>query len=704
MEKIEFEKQLFEAIKKDDLKSFISLMPTNSDLNLCYGRFPLLSLMYLYSSFKLISKYEKLLMPVHNFKQAVSEPFEIYETFKRHARKSLRLFEDDKIVYPILMLAVLNEKIILTNNYKFLYKNEEISQKLQKIYKINYNLAVKPQGVSIEIQRENVTKRQKFIFGVISFVCCLLIALSSVLIALVSNNIGFGTASKPIKISSANEFIQALKNGNQYYVLTSNISISGGTVVNEFSGTISGGDYVVTIDGDFDSPLIKKLSGNLKNLKIKCNNNKLKITQNSSIIAENLTGNIENCEIFGQFNVEYNSSEDAYFGLFASFNEGTISNSKTRVSASLVNNNQTNAYFASMVGINQENAKINNCVAEAGTILADTVDIAGIACQNYGELNLCENNLSLTQTSSKEWHPNVAGVVIQNYGNVIDSINKGELFAESSVKASDDNVYYVFVGGVVCDNYGKIVDSKNYGCITGKGESSNVVIGGIAAQNIYSQNYDGTISSSLSKNDIFAFSESGQVCTGGAVGVNGAILLLSGFVGSIDANSNSSEDKQVFVNKLEKPATVFAGGVVGINQASPVQKCYADVNFLNVSESEDVIKTYAGVIANVGIIKYKVRTNEGDESYDNLDRQEVLSGAFTYLSNNYFVKNVSVKLAGTGIYAIYLKQNIVNLTYQTGELREITEQMISDIYNESVKVFIECKDISEIPTEVIIDG
>ena len=35
MEKIEFENRLLDAIKKDDLKSFSLLMPTNADLNLC---------------------------------------------------------------------------------------------------------------------------------------------------------------------------------------------------------------------------------------------------------------------------------------------------------------------------------------------------------------------------------------------------------------------------------------------------------------------------------------------------------------------------------------------------------------------------------------------------------------------------------------------------------------------------------------------
>ena len=122
MEKIEFENNLLEAIKKDDLKSFSLLMPTNADLNLCYGRFPILSLLYLYSSFKILSKFEKALLPIHNFR-IVEERNEIYKKFKTRAKKSIRFFSNDEIIFPVLMLGVLNEREILKHNFKFLFKN-----------------------------------------------------------------------------------------------------------------------------------------------------------------------------------------------------------------------------------------------------------------------------------------------------------------------------------------------------------------------------------------------------------------------------------------------------------------------------------------------------------------------------------------------------------------------------------------------------
>ena len=80
MEKLELER-LFEAIRKDDLKSFSSVMLSKSDLNISFGRFPILSLLYLYGSYKILEKYERFLLPIHNF-QVVEENYDAYLTQK----------------------------------------------------------------------------------------------------------------------------------------------------------------------------------------------------------------------------------------------------------------------------------------------------------------------------------------------------------------------------------------------------------------------------------------------------------------------------------------------------------------------------------------------------------------------------------------------------------------------------------------------
>ena len=129
MEKQELER-LFEAIKKDDLKSFSSVMLSKSDLNISFGRFPILSLLYLYGSYKILEKYERFLLPIHNF-NVVEEYYDAYLKFKKHAKKSLKIFVlNEKIIHPIEMLAILDERFLLNKYYKKLFKNEEISQNL----------------------------------------------------------------------------------------------------------------------------------------------------------------------------------------------------------------------------------------------------------------------------------------------------------------------------------------------------------------------------------------------------------------------------------------------------------------------------------------------------------------------------------------------------------------------------------------------
>jgi hypothetical protein len=65
-------------------------------------------------------------------------------------------------------------------------------------------------------------------------------------------------------------------------------------------------------------------------------------------------------------------------------NSGQILNSDIEVNASLINNNESNAYFGGVVGVNE--GTITNGSVKAGLIQADTVDLAGVACQNYGTI------------------------------------------------------------------------------------------------------------------------------------------------------------------------------------------------------------------------------------------------------------------------------------------------------------------------------
>lgn len=772
MEKVEFEKQLLEAIKKDDLKSFTFLMPTNADLNLCYGRFPILSLLYLYSSFKILAKYEKYLMPIHNFKKTY-EPIEIYKTFKTRAKKTLRFFEGEEIVYPILMLGVLNEKMILENNYKFLYKNAEICELLSKIYILNHKLSIIQDSEKIAIQSKKLTKSNFLWTGLLSLVMCFMVTISCLSMVFVKRTSGLGTLNNPIQIATAAEFKKALKTGKRYYNLNDDIELTVDFSVNEFSGTIYGNGHKVKLLGDFSSALIKNLSGNLTDLKFYLTENKIKITQNSAIISEKHSGNIENCEIIGNFDLEFMGDEGLYFGLFSSSNSGRISNCSVSVSAGLVNGKQSDAYFGGLVGINEEKGEIENCATDGGVIQADTVDLSGLACENNGKIVSSVNRMELNQTSSKEWHPNVAGIAIKNNGTIDGCKNQANLFAESTLAVAglDDSgeeySYSVILGGVSCENYGKVLSSENHGLVCGvgkisgiitggvatinygtidfcknfgeinstsarsergqdvngskysyymisggvagnnyntisnsrsfgdivaKGNVANIISGGLVAQNSSSGDLVGVVEKSLAKNHITAKSETGQVCVGGVVGVNSSSISSCGFVGDIDADTNSTEDEQIFSYKVETAVVVFAGGIVGVNQGSSVQSCYADANFVGTDavghaeegETSTARKIYAGICANIGI-------------YYRTDYIYGYTSALQSFSGNYYVAKNSLSHAfGTSAVVMFNQ-------YLSGTLDEVTDTLLQEYFGSNQTAMIKVSALSDIPAEVVID-
>ena len=90
--------EIFIAIKKDDIKAFDKHMAEPHAKEIAFGRFPLLSLCYLYDSSKIIKKYENELIKINNYIR-FAENDEMYSKFKAIAHRVLRLYVgDNKVV------------------------------------------------------------------------------------------------------------------------------------------------------------------------------------------------------------------------------------------------------------------------------------------------------------------------------------------------------------------------------------------------------------------------------------------------------------------------------------------------------------------------------------------------------------------------------------------------------------------------------
>ena len=128
--------KILEAIKKDSVSSFKHLVENREYLSLCYGRFPILSLCYLWGSWRIISKYETQLAQIKDY-IFVDEDEESYIKLKKNAKRALRLFVGDgKIIEPYEMLAVLESNIRLKRYLKKYPLDEKEYKRIERIYDI----------------------------------------------------------------------------------------------------------------------------------------------------------------------------------------------------------------------------------------------------------------------------------------------------------------------------------------------------------------------------------------------------------------------------------------------------------------------------------------------------------------------------------------------------------------------------------------
>lgn len=619
-------RQIFEAIKNDNLKEFSSVFDVQENSNLSFGRFPVLSVMYLFGAYSILSKYEKYLIRVGNFVETY-EPFEIYKKFKTKAGKSLRFFAcGDLKCYPVLMLAVLNEDELLKKKYKKLYKTVEISQILTKIYNLNAKIEINIIDDKLTIPKRKT--KQKPCFILTSIFLAVVISLSSFSLLFVSKKYGLGISSSPIMVSTEGDLISALKSDNKYYKLKNDIELVGAEQVENFSGILDGGGYTITIKNQ-QHALIKNLTGTVKNLKIEAENMVGEISQNFAILAEKVEGFAVNLYISLKIDVNFNVSEDTYLTMVTVENHGIIDQVSIDLFGEAKNDGTKNCYVSGVVGENY--GTIKNSVTYSNDLTADTVDISGIAISNYGTISHCYNSLRMTQVSNKEWHPNVSGISNANSGTIDSCANYASLTAKSTLQtlpkneSESESQIYVLAGGISTQNTGTISNSRNFGDIKTYAVVATCYSGGIVAQHIVGSESDCAISKSKAKCSLTASSEKGQAYIGGISAFSSGSISNSAFEGDIFMDSSSN---------------AFCGGLVGLNNydyngegVGVVRNSYA-VPVFNLINSENSEKIF-----NFGLIGLVQTT----------------ANVFP-CSNCYYVKNDSFAIDGTnypGCYTAY---------------------------------------------------
>ena len=524
--------KILEAIKKDSLSSFKYLTENRDYLSLCYGRFPILSLCYLYGSWRIISKYEKQLALIKDY-IFVEEDEEAYIKLKKNSKRALRLFVGDgKVIEPYEMLAVLESNIRLKRYLKKYPVDEKDYKRIERIYLMTRKQETSINNGRLKIKSEKISAGKLATIIVSTFVCCVLIVLSSLFLyftTLVPN----GTEEHPYVIRNGESF-ENLISETAYSELDADITISA--LDKDYTGVLNGNHHTITIN-DFTKPLFENMKGYIKDLTIVINNCTLNAEDHLSPVCVNNDGTLENVSVvinnctINIINNVTESGNSRYVGLICARNYGNIKSCKVTVNNLTLNGvSNVNGCFGAIAGYNSN--IVDGCATLEGNIVSDTIDLGGIVGENAqtGNVLNCTNNANIKQeTTVVTWSPNVAGIVYMNYGLIQNCINNGTISAYQTGETTDN--LNVFAAGITCVNNYVINHCKNTGDIVVESKSSIVFMGGICAysraENMFSRpeiDNCGSIGKAIIKNN-----ENLDTYCGGIIGFNGSCIVTYAF-------------------------------------------------------------------------------------------------------------------------------------------------------------------------------
>ena len=500
------EEKLIQAIERDDIKEFDDLMKNARCGVFRLGRFPVLSLMYLYNSKKIISAYGESLIKITAWEE-MREPATVAKAFSEKAGKCLRLYLSE-VVSPLEMLLILDRIKELKRAYPLAKPSSAVRARLNSIYSVKYSLEIKYEGDDIIIPRRPLSHGEK---KKIATVClCSFLAVAVAVAAPVT-----AIALIPEKDESeVTKFGEIDFNANETYTLKEDIRIPDNYSIEKMNCTIDGGGNKLILGKGAN---LGSLAGKISNLVIESSGSPIfsviseagelssvtvnvsadiQTSRSSAFISLANYGRIDGIElnVSGKISAVVESSEISFGGMVLgnyspSLNVcGTISNCTVNYSDfTLTGETYANGAFGGIAGYN--NGAIVGCTV-TGSIAADTFDLAGVCVENGGLLSKNINRANLSQVSDDDgWNPVVSGIVYSNTGAIEDCENRGSLTAKSTGN-SEEGGLSVSVAGIAVSNYiqyiygteyGKIDGCINSGAITAECNEI-VVVGGIVAR------------------------------------------------------------------------------------------------------------------------------------------------------------------------------------------------------------------------------
>lgn len=620
------QRDLLEAIKNDDVKRYAVLADGRVG-SLRMGRFPILSLFYLYNAKKLTSLYEDEYV-LKNGWEELPEPPELSTKFSKVAGKALRLYQNE-VVSPLEMALLLGKTGKVRRLCPSVRLTSAQKDRMVSLYSVNYSLPVRftDRGIEIPNPPMGYEKKKKIFLAAASLILVAAVLISTPFI--VNVFVPFIGADTPYEEGPvdptpdptpdpAGDYIEAADfseidfTSTKAYKLTSDVVLPVGFFVETVNCTLDGDGKKVTSTGG--CPVFGTVVGTVKNIDFVITSGTWETTENFSFVAQYNRGAMENLSlnVSGKLvgRAGENAQEELYLAGFA------LSNTATNASTGLIKGCSAqydlelecevaaNASFAGICAVN--NRTVQEC-STSGEITSKNCDVGGICVKNGYLLYQDVNEASISQqTEQEKWSPLCAGVTIKNtasfYVNstVRECENKGAVTVRSDFRsegAFEEGRDFAGAesGGIVGNNDGGMVyDCVNSGAVTATSVECVTYAGGICAMtqtlNSSFSTSTPTLSGCVNSGVVTVETErtsgfSAGIC---AVGQSAAYTgCINESAGKVTLRVTSCEQENVLGG---------ACGVVVSGNGSGFSSCK---NYADVSVNASVAAVYVGGIAGI---------------------------------------------------------------------------------------------------------
>ena len=526
--------RLLDAAVKDDVKAFDEVYDRKTR-NVCYGRFPLLDVLYLYGSRKLLSVHREELIKETRYEIA-EEPWWLYRRFASCAGKALRYWAGtDKIVTPVEMMAVVGSPDLKS---AWVDASKEDKKRLTAIYQHAFDLEPYEKKGKLYLPKPRMRTSRRLTIGAVAalLVIALLLSLAGTTLSAMS----MGGWDYRIAIAAENDLQKVLSKEGKYK-LTEDMALPSGDVV---KCDIDAGGHTLSLTLG-DAPLWSRFEGKLSHAVIELEGDVAVKGDWAALIGDNygewtdvtlrLKGNLN-------LTVDPAAQKDEEGALRTSLlavrNYGVLKDLVAEgyytqtffginweTSVSLTGTAGVDSRFGTFACDNF--GRIDNALLGL-YVLSQNVDMGGVAYRNEGVIEGCTvaSVSELTQTSSLyQWSPLVGGIAGQNEGEIKGCTVEGTVQGykqniDVPENAGEGNyiVSQASVGGIVSTNEGSIDHCAFAGKVIGGGDRLTVGnVGGIAANN----GSDEDSSASITRCNVV-----------GQVQAVGFVIYLGGVVGS----------------------------------------------------------------------------------------------------------------------------------------------------------------------------